>query len=379
MLVIKEMKCHYYEQNKCLSCRWIDKPYSSQLHDKQRCLKEHLNSFSPLTIFPPIASSDSAFRNKAKMAVLGTVEKPILGIMTNNEAIDLCDCPLYTNTMKLVLSKIKNYIKQLQLVPYNIKKMKGELKFIILTQAEDQFMLRFVLRSAKYQTKIASSIAFLQNYIPNLAVISINIQPTHAAILEGKEEIILTRQTYFPVKLNNVPLFLHKGSFFQTNTAVASQLYLTAREWLANLPIKSIWDLFCGVGGFGLHCTNSQRSLVGIEINPEAIDCAKLSANHLGFSDVRFQSLDASQFAVNQNSDIPDLILVNPPRRGIGSTLINFLQTVSPRYILYSSCNLTSLVSDLKSLIGYRMLSVQLFDMFPHSEHMEILVLMEKI
>jgi len=130
---------------------------------------------------------------------------------------------------------------------------------------------------------------------------------------------------------------------------------------------------------FGLHCTNSQRSLVGIEINPEAIDCAKLSANHLGFSDVRFQSLDASQFAVNQNSDIPDLILVNPPRRGIGSTLINFLQTVSPRYILYSSCNLTSLVSDLKSLIGYRMLSVQLFDMFPHSEHMEILVLMEKI
>ena len=80
---------------------------------------------------------------------------------------------------------------------------------------------------------------------------------------------------------------------------------------------------------------------------------------------------------MNQNSDIPDLILVNPPRRGIGSTLINFLQTVSPRYILYSSCNLTSLVSDLKSLIGYRMLSVQLFDMFPHSEHMEILVLME--
>ena len=95
MLVIKEMKCHYYEQNKCLSCRWIDKSYTSQLHDKQRCLKEHLNSFSPLTIFPPIASSDSAFRNKAKMAVLGTVEKPILGIMTNNEAIDLCDCPLY--------------------------------------------------------------------------------------------------------------------------------------------------------------------------------------------------------------------------------------------------------------------------------------------
>lgn len=373
------MKCHYFEQKKCLSCQWINKPYTLQLHEKQQFLINQLNRYSPDNILPPVASIESGFRNKAKMAVLGTVEKPILGIMTNNQPIDLCDCPLYTPAMRSLLTKIKLFIKKRQLVPYNINKRKGELKFVIVTEVNNQFMLRFILRSKKQQENIKAAIDELQFSIKNLSVITVNIQPEHAAILEGKEEHILTQQKYLPVNLNNIPLFLLKGSFFQTNTIVASQLYATAQKWLANLPIKTIWDLFCGVGGFGLHCTNHDRSLVGIEINPEAIECAKLSASLLGYVKIHFQSLDASQFAINQSDKIPELILVNPPRRGIGKVLIDYLQTISPQYILYSSCNLTSLVADLQQLNDYQIRYGQLFDMFPHSEHMEVLLLLEKI
>ena len=372
------MKCCYYEQKKCLSCRWIERSYPSQLQEKQQYMINQLSQFSPKQIFQPIASKESRFRNKAKMAVLGTVEKPILGILTNNQPIDLCDCPLYSEAMKIVLHKVKVFIKKLQLVPYNITKKKGELKFIIISEAENQFMLRFVLRSNKYQLKIANAVDELKATITGLAVITVNIQPQHAAILEGKDEVILTQQKYLPAKLNHIPLFLLKGSFFQTNTSVAAQLYATARNWLTNLPIHSVWDLFCGVGGFGLHCVTPERKLVGIEINHEAIECAKLSANLLGYSQLHFQSLDASQFALSQKSHIPDLILVNPPRRGIGNVLINYLQTVSPNYILYSSCNLISLVADLKALADYQIHCAQLFDMFPHSEHMEVLVLLHK-
>ncbi|GAA5106082.1 23S rRNA (uracil(747)-C(5))-methyltransferase RlmC [Orbus sasakiae] len=373
------MICRYYEQQKCLSCQWITKPYAEQIDEKQQTLSSQLSALKPKSILSPMTSPTVAFRNKAKMAVLGTVERPVLGIMTNGEAVDLCDCPLYSDNMRFTLYKIRKLIKKLQLVPYNIRRKKGEIKFVILTEAQDQFMLRFVLRSDKDRPKITAALSDIQASIPQITVISINIQPQHAAILEGEQEYVLTKQQQFPIELNHIPLFIEKGSFFQTNTFVAGQLYLTAKQWLATLSINLIWDLFCGVGGFGLHCITPSRQLIGIEINSEAIECAKQSAAKIGYDKIRFQSLDASQFTHLHVDDHPDLILVNPPRRGLGLTLVNDLQHISPQFILYSSCNLETLVSDLHYLTDYQVNYAQLFDMFPHTPHMEVLVLLEKL
>lgn len=372
------MKCRHYEQNKCVSCQWIEKPYYLQLQDKQKNLRQHLDIFYPKNIFDSVPSPEFGFRNKAKMAVLGTVENPILGIVTNNEPIDLCDCPLYSVQMKFVLYKLKKFIKKLQLVPYNVRRKKGEIKFVIVTESQGQYMLRFVLRSEKEHGKISSAITDLQLILPQIVVVSINIQPEHAAILEGDREIILTKQSRLPVILNEIPLFIEKGGFFQTNTFVASKLYKTAQSWLTDLPIKMIWDLFCGVGGFGLHCITKERELVGIEINPEAIECAKLSAKLMQHEKIKFQSLDATEFVSSKLEVKPDVILANPPRRGLGADLVNYLQKISPYYILYSSCNLQSLVNDLTFFSDYNIQYAQLFDMFPHTEHMEILVMLQK-
>lgn len=372
------MKCAYYQNKRCLSCPWIDKSYDQQIYDKQTRLSEKLHNFSPKSIFEPVKSATQAFRNKAKMAVLGTVERPVLGIITAGEPVDLCDCPLYSKAMQATLLQVKTLIKQLQLVPYNIRRKKGEIKFIILTEADGQFMLRLVLRSEKERYKITRAIDNIQHQLPQLSVISINIQPEHAAILEGEQEFILTDQPQLPIKLNHVPLFIQNGSFFQTNTAVASQLYATAQRWLAPLPLTVIWDLFCGVGGFGLHCITPERQLTGIEINPQAIDCAKRSANLMNYEKITFKSLDATKFALSEVESKPELILVNPPRRGLGEQLVDYLQQISPNYILYSSCNLDSLVTDLTHFKDYTCESVQLFDMFPHTEHMEVLLLLKK-
>jgi len=330
-----------------------------QIKDKQAQLSLQLLPYQPKSIFEPITSSESAFRNKAKMAVLGTVEKPILGIMTDGWPVDLCDCPLYSELMSITLCKVKDLIKKLALVPYNIRKKKGEIKFIILTQADGQFMLRLVLRSDKEYYKIANAIEYIQQNIAQITVVSINIQPDHAAIIEGLQEFVLTEQKQLPIKLNNVPLFMQKGSFFQTNTKVASELYITAQKWLSLLPINIIWDLFCGVGGFGLHCISADTELVGIEINSEAIECARLSAKLMSHDKICFQSLDANEFALSKPESKPDVILVNPPRRGLGETLVNYLQNISPNYILYSSCNLDSLTTDLAYLNSYQIQQVQ--------------------
>ena len=126
---------------------------------------------------------------------------------------------------------------------------------------------------------------------------------------------------------------------------------------------------------------NKFIELTGIEISPSAIHSATLSARTLGLmegnSSVRFQSLEAANFALSQTAK-PDLVIVNPPRRGIGKELAQFLNKIRPHFILYSSCNAVTMGKDLAELSGYQLQKIRLFDMFPHTAHYETLILLSK-
>ncbi len=368
-------------------------PYTAQLEQKIAHLQQQLRGLddSHLNRFAPFQSAPDAFRNKAKMVVSGAVERPILGILPNpldpQSAVDLCDCPLYPPRFQAVFPVLKDFIARAGLVPYNVAKQKGELKHLLLTESQysHQLMLRFVLRSESKLPLIQRELPALREKLPQLAVISVNIQPQNAAILEGEKEIFLTEQHTLPESFNGIPLFIRPQGFFQTNPQVAEGLYGTAQQWVKDLPINSLWDLFCGVGGFGLHCLqalqqqNPQKTirLTGIEISASAIAAARLSAQQLGLAEqVHFQSLDAANFALKQ-ADKPDLVIVNPPRRGIGKTLAEFLNEMQPHFILYSSCNAETMRKDLQSLTRYQAEKIQLFDMFPHTSHYEVLMLLK--
>ena len=373
------MRCLHYQQVRCHSCQWLDKSYEQQLIDKQHDLDDLLCSSSVEHTCSPVASETVQFRNKAKMVVSGSVEKPILGIISvQGEAVDLCDCPLYPASFTSLFPIIKTFIAKAGLVPYNIVRKKGELKYILITQnACDEYMLRFVLRSDVKLAQIKASLSWLLAQLPQLKVVSANIQPVHMAILEGEEEVIFTEQKVLAQPLNHVPLYIQPGSFFQTNLSVAAKLYATAQQWVAELSVQHIWDLFCGVGGFGLHCAMPEMKLTGIEINAGAVACAKQSAEQLGLSDIHFQALDLTRTTIEKRNQ-PDLVIVNPPRRGIGKLVTQYLMTMQPDYILYSSCNAQSMAKDITALASYDVVKVQLFDMFPHTAHYEVLTLLCK-
>lgn len=385
--------CAHYQRGDCRSCQWLEMPYAAQLEQKTAHLQQQLRGLddSRLNRLAPFPSAPEAFRNKAKMVVSGAVERPILGILPNpldpQSAVDLCDCPLYPPRFQAVFPVLKDFIARAGLVPYNVAKQKGELKHLLLTESQysHQLMLRFVLRSESKLPLIQRELPALREKLPQLAVISVNIQPQNAAILEGEKEIFLTEQHTLPESFNGIPLFIRPQGFFQTNPQVAEGLYGTAQQWVKDLPINSLWDLFCGVGGFGLHCLqalqqqNPQKPirLTGIEISASAIAAATLSAQQLGLAEqVHFQSLDAANFALKQ-ADKPDLVIVNPPRRGIGKTLAEFLNEMQPHFILYSSCNAETMGKDLQSLTRYQAEKIQLFDMFPHTSHYEVLMLLK--
>lgn len=374
------MYCEKYMAGECRSCQWLELSPEQQISQKQDNLQSLLPHLEPSIFLSPISGLQEQFRNKAKMVVSGSVEKPILGIINREgKAVSLTDCPLYPKEFTAIFSLLASFILRAGLTPYNIERKRGELKYLLLTQSRHtgQFMLRFVLRSEKKLAQLKNALSWLQEQLPELAVITVNIQPVHMAILEGEQEIMLTEQHVLREEFNQVPLFIRPQSFFQTNPIVAAKLYQTAREWVRALEITSLWDLFCGVGGFGLHCADKATKLTGIEISAPAIACARQSAAELGLQHVEFQALDSTNFATNRQ-DIPQLVLVNPPRRGIGKALCDYLSHMQPEYILYSSCNAQTMAQDLERLTGYQVSKVQLFDMFPHTAHYEVLTLLKR-
>ncbi|ERH63210.1 23S rRNA methyltransferase [Pantoea dispersa EGD-AAK13] len=373
------MHCALYQAGRCRSCQWLEKPYPQQLSDKQTQLTQLLDGMPVADWRPPVTSAQQGFRNKAKMVVSGSVEKPLFGMVARDgEPVDLCACPLYPASFAAVFDVLKPFIARAGLTPYNVARKRGELKFLLLTEStQGGMMLRFVLRSHSKLAQLRAALPWLQQQLPQLQVISANIQPVHMAILEGEEEIALTPEQALPERFNDVPLYIRPQSFFQTNPQVAAALYATARDWVAELPVHSMWDLFCGVGGFGLHCATPQMQLTGIEISAEAIACAQQSAQQLGLEQVSFAALDSTQFATGHTS-VPQLVLVNPPRRGIGAELCAWLSRMAPDYILYSSCNPASMAQDIARLADYDISRVQLFDMFPHTAHFEVLTLLRR-
>ncbi|MBT9319063.1 23S rRNA (uracil(747)-C(5))-methyltransferase RlmC [Actinobacillus pleuropneumoniae] len=387
------LNCPHFQQQDCVSCQWLEKPYATQLTDKEIDLKRLISPFilqNFTEILPPVQSSQKQFRNKAKMVVSGSVERPILGILKDQadpqSGIDLCDCPLYPTEFEALFPILKDFIARAGLVPYNISKKKGELKYILITQSRynQSIMLRFVLKSEQKRPLVERELPNLLAKLPKDSVVSLNIQPQHAAILEGETEIFLTEKTTIEENFNDIPLFIRPQGFFQTNPNVASRLYATAQNWIKDLPIQQFWDLFCGVGGFGLHCAkalqekNENVQLTGIEISASAIASATQSAAQLQLKNVTFASLDSAQFALNDKGKSPDLVIVNPPRRGIGRPLAEFLNELGTPYLIYSSCNAQTMAKDFEALSNYSLQKVQLFDMFPHTSHYEVLTFLVK-
>ena len=412
--------CQLHDASLCRSCPNLDLPLAQQLQLKQSAVQATLaGQVETAAWLEPFASAPSHFRNKAKLAVSGTTHAPVLGLVDRfDNGTDLTSCPLHVNEIKAALAPLTRAITRMGLQPYSIVKRRGELKHVLITaSANGQLMVRFVLRSTAQLPAIRKGAPRLQSELPGLRVLSVNIQPRPAAILEGEREIILSQDStldmplYLPelgadgVVVNNkksvLPLVLPPQSFFQTNSDVAAGLYAQARAWardyaggqagvLTGEPgaggaypdaiqsSQSIWDLYCGVGGFALALAQPGAQVLGVEVSAPAIDGARAAAAQLGLTSpqVRFEAGDASVLDASgqvYGHDKPDLLVVNPPRRGIGE-LAASIEDSGIQRVLYSSCNPASLAKDLEVMSSYRVRRARLFDMFPHTNHAEVLV-----
>lgn len=363
-------------------------PYAEQLARKTAATREALVAVGDGAALAhavwedPAASLEQGFRNKAKMVVAGTVEEPTLGILGPlGEGVDLRHCGLHEPGLHAALPVLADHVRQAGLTPYDVPARRGELKHLVVTVSPDgQLMVRWVLRSTEALPRLRKHLPALLDALP-VAVASTNIQPEHKAVLEGPEELVLTSQETLPMRLavpgaEAVVLQLRPQSFFQTNTLVATELYATARRWVADLGPRGVWDLYSGVGGFALHLAGEGRAVTGVEISEEAVRGAQRAAR-LADLDASFVAGDAVAWAQAQQAR-PDLLVVNPPRRGLGPDLSGWVEVSGVPHVLYSSCHSGSLARDLAAMPSYAVERVRVLDMFPQTTHHEVLVLLRR-
>ena len=395
--------CDYFEAGRCRSCALIEVPYVSQLHAKQDRCRELLPQVPESAWLAPVESRDREFRNKAKLVVGGAPGRVSLGILgPDGTGIDLRDCLIQSAGIRDAIPGIARFLERTGLPPYDVPNRSGELKLVHITEAPGgALMLRIVVRTQQALDRVRKLLPELRDALPRAEVISVNLLPEHKAVLEGeREELLLgtSLEMHLGASAPNsdaeppggavagpetdIALHLLPQSFFQTNTDVARALYAQAAAWVARVDPASLWDLYCGVGGFALHCARDRdgraRDVLGVEVSAAAVRSAERSAREAGLP-ARFRAADATAFALESTPEsVPDLVIVNPPRRGIGTALAGWLEQSGVRDVIYSSCNPESLRRDLVAMPSYTVREARVFDMFPHTHHLEVAVLLER-
>ncbi|KHS50692.1 methyltransferase domain-containing protein [Brevibacterium linens] len=377
------LHCGYFERGECRSCALIETPYGQQITDKEAWCRETLAEAAPRAWLPTFAGGVRDFRNRAKLAVGGSAGHVTLGILDQEfHGVDLRDCGIQAPAIRAVIPMLAGFLDGTELEPYDVSARRGELKFVHVTAAPSgDLMIRFVVRTQHGLDVLRSRKGPLFELIPDASVVSVNLLPEHKAVLEGNREEMLRGES-LRMNLDRVDLHLRPQSFFQTNTAVAIGLYNQVSEWVDTVNAKSLWDLYCGVGGFALYCAGPSRRVTGVEVSEQAIESAKVSVAELGI-DTRFRAGDATEFAeenlaASTGVERPDCVIVNPPRRGIGARLSAALENSGVEHIVYSSCNPVSLAKDLARMPTYEVAQARIFDMFPHTKHLEVAVLLQK-
>jgi 23S rRNA (uracil747-C5)-methyltransferase len=376
------MQCDYFDAGRCRSCTLMGSAYVDQLAAKSAAVLETLGAHAAGTTWlEPVRSAESHFRNKAKLVVGGRARNPTLGILDSaGHGVDLRRCGLYEPGLAATFDPLHDVLAAIGLEPYDVPRRRGELKHVLVTHSPDgEHLVRFVVRSEASVERLRAALPRIRDAVPSARVVSANVLPEHKAVLEGEREVVLTEQTLLPMRVNGIELLLGPRAFFQTNTRVAAELYRQVRTWADAGAPRTVWDLYCGVGGFALHLAGAGRHVVGVETSAEAVDAARSAAGRLPpeatAGGIEFIAGDATR-------DIPsataDLVVVNPPRRGLGPQLAGWLDDSAASHLVYSSCNVESLARDLAAMPAWHPVEGRVVDMFPQSRHVETVLLLRR-
>ena len=370
---------------KCGGCCFAHIKYESELEIKAQQVADNFKRLGKLDITPaPIIPSPSAerYRNKAQYPVGSDGRFATIGFYAQmtHRIIDCADCLLQPKEFSEITDIFRNWIREKKISVYNEADGSGIIRHIYIRKAvvTGQIMVCIVANS----DSIPHAEALIEQLkeIDGLASIILNINCDKTNVVLGKECKTLFGSDYITDELCGLKFNLSPLSFYQVNHDGAEILYNKAKEYAALTGSETLVDLYCGTGTIGLTMAKDVKSLIGVEIIPQAIENAKENARLNGIDNAEFICADAAQAASTllERGVKPDIVILDPPRKGCDEALIKTVAEMSPERVVYVSCDSATLARDCQrfAALGYRTLATTPVDMFPHTAHVETVALL---
>ena len=325
------------------------------------------------------------YRNKAQYPVgMNKEGQPVIGVFANrtHEIIPIKECLIQNKKSQELAKFILNFIIENKISIYDEKTLKGLIRHIVtkIGIRTNEIMCIIVI-NGKTIPKEKELVSKITEKFPEVKTIVKNINMKNTNVIMGKENINLYGDGYIKDKLGEYTFKISSHSFYQVNPIQAEKLYNLAVESAKISKNDTVFDLYCGIGTISLFIAKYAKKVIGIEIVEEAVADAKENAKINGVENAEFIAGDVEVILdklINADGIIPDIIMVDPPRKGLDNKSIENILKIAPKKVIYISCNPATLVRDLSKLEEkYEIDMIKPVDLFPFSKHCEVLTTLE--
>lgn len=379
-----ENGCPVY--GKCGGCVFRHITYEAELRAKEQVVRDAFGRIGALSPeFLPITGSDrtEGYRNKLQMPLAKGDGGAYSGFFAprSHRVIGVERCLLQPEIFADITKFMLGYINRRHISIYNEEKHEGVLRHIFLRKGYYSGEICLCIVARKMVPELSGLAAEVTEKFPQIMGVVLNINSEKTNVILGDKEIVLRGRAEISDTMCGVSVEISPRSFYQVNTPAAERLYKQAAEF-AQPEGKVLLDLYCGAGTIGLSMAREAERIIGAEIVPEAVENAKRNAAASGFGNAEFICADAGQAAddLAKRGLKPDVIILDPPRKGCGEETLAACAEMSPERIVMISCNPATAARDCARLeeLGYRAEKVRAFDLFPRTGHVECVVLMSR-
>ncbi len=386
-------KCSHF--GVCGGCRWQHVPYSSQLEEKQGFVEKLFEPMLGDAPLHPIIACDPPwnYRNKMEFTFSSDAsENRYLGLIMDSsrgKVFNLLECHLPSPWFAEVLASVRDWWEKSGLDAYHPHKDRGSLRTLTMREGsrsgEKMVMLTvsgnpdYSLHGNQLKGFVEAVKKALPGERPSLFLIIQQISKGHTTQFY---EVHLSGDEFIREKLTvsgeEMAFQISPRAFFQPNTAQAEKIYRRVLEMSDIGASDVVYDLYCGTGTLGLIMAKKAKQVIGIELSPEAVLDARENAKINGCENIEFYKGDVGKVLSTEPLPEPDIIACDPPRAGLDKKALETIGALKAQKIVYVSCNPRTQADNVDELIkmGYHIKAVQPVDQFPHTIHMENIVLL---
>jgi len=387
----------------CGGCKWQHLPYDKQLFWKEKQVKDNLTRIGKLDIpeMDPVIGSSEIFlyRNKLEYTFSDkrwlTREEMISDNDNLNEdalgfhipglfdkVLDIRECHLQPEPSNAIRDAVRRYAHRKSLAFFNLRQQTGFLRNLIIRNTTSGKVMVIVVFYLDEKERINGLMDFLSAEFPQISSLFYIINTKQNDSLADQVPLLYKGDDHLLEEMGGLRFRIGPKSFYQTNTKQAIRLYGIAKEFAGLTGTEVVYDLYTGTGTIANFVADSARKVIGIEYIDDAVKDAIINSGINGIKNTQFfagdiRSLLSEKFILENVR--PDVIITDPPRAGMHEDVVMQIISASPGRIVYISCNPATQARDISLMSGhYTVTRVQPVDMFPHTHHIENIILLEK-